>query len=50
MEQLFNIDFKKVSSFSDKEAIERKKILSYFYRRVYQIKEMKTGNSVILIL
>ena len=32
MEQLFNIDFKKVSSFSDKEAIERKKSQRIFLR------------------
>ena len=33
MEQLFNIDFKKVSSFSDKEAIERKKNFKLFLQK-----------------
>ena len=44
MEQLFNIDLDKITSFSKKENIERKKTLSYFLRAVFLIKKMKVGN------
>ena len=30
MEQLFNIDFKRINSSNDKEVADRKKILNYF--------------------
>ena len=30
MDQLFNIDLKKIFTSSDEEALERKKILNYF--------------------
>ena len=44
MEQLFNIDLKKISSASSQEALERKKNLELFLKLAYQIKKMKIGN------
>ena len=47
MEQLFNIDFKRLNTSNDKEAADRKKNFELFLKRVFQIKKMKIGNSLI---
>ena len=41
MEQLFNIDLKKISSSSKKEALDRKKNFELFLKADYQTKKMK---------
>ena len=50
MEQLFNIDFKKISTSSNKEELERKKNFDLFLKTGLPNKKMKVGNLVILIL
>ena len=47
MEQLFNIDFKRINSSNDQEAADRKKNFELFLKEVFQIKKMKIGYFLI---
>ena len=47
MEQLFNIDLKKISSSSKKEALNRKKNFELFLKSGLPNKKMKIGNLLI---
>ena len=47
MEQLFNIDFKRLKSSNDKEAADRKKNFELFLKGGLPNKKMKIGNSLI---
>ena len=49
MEELFNIDFKKISTASKKEAIERKKNFDLFLKTGLPNKKDEIGNLVTLI-
>ena len=49
MEELFNIDLDKISNSSNKEALDRKKILNYFLKKDFLTKKMKVGNSQTLV-
>ena len=51
MEQLFNIDFKKISSSSEREALDRKKNFEIFLKTgLPNKKKMKIGSLAISIL
>ena len=50
MEQLFNIDLKKIPSTSKKEELDRKKNLELFFAKGLPNKRMKIGNLPTLIL
>ena len=50
MENLFNIDFKKISTSTKKEALDRKKNFELFIKNGLPNKKMKIGNLLISIL